>query len=327
VFWSTFLSITAIVVSLIIGVWQIIMQRSQGAFQEKMLHSQNLFMREQAEIIEMSNQQWFDKEANSFIRTHSHEKSLIPLAVIAQMYNAFYPYQRKVYEDFMCLEYAVQSAVLDKLSIGRLINCSEDLWGLCSETLEHKYTERFPGDINLFYDNAKYVERTLHYGAKPIPEWHISLPKDISSLTINHKKTISTASTYEDVLTDVLISAFKREGDITHPGNLLFGNLLHSEGGILGSDEESEFDGMKKCYSDCMLAYWFAEYYGSELERNDPSVFEYDEYKERVDYGAHMMVDYFAMNNMTMEDLFLRSLLSIYVNLVVPSRKNALLSE
>lgn len=315
-------TVTGIGVAATIGILQVRLAKSQaievkrqGDFQEKMLTSQDSFMREQAEISKLNAQMVADQAAADYLRLHHDNRGLVPLAAMAEMYGGTQPFHRSLYVDFLRLSSSAQDAVFARLELVRPEKFSGTFWQHLSEVLRDAYVKRFPGDKAVFYEGAKYLERTFTvYGSEPIPEWDIALPGQVVALrpvpsgpmaSVFGPKNVSTVSSkreYVDAFTDVLAAAFR--GEESHPLQRMWGNLISTE-----ANKEAS-------YSECLLAGYFASYLGLDLYEN---LNEDSETEASTSYGSPGSWAGEVLE--TMEDVFLWSLFEIYTNLVLPGMK------
>lgn len=256
-----------------------------------------------------------NRAADEYLRLHRANLGLIPLAVMAEMYDSSYPYHRPMYVDFFRLSRAAQNSVFSRLDFERPGVLSGDFWEELSEVLREHYVSRFPGDRPVFYEGAKYLERAFTvFGSEPIPEMNMTLPDEVVALRplpneamsrafgSKNVTTVSSNSEYIDAFTDVLAAAFG--GQASHPLELMWGNLISSEANV------------GACYSECVLAGYFAIYKGVELCKNvdeDLGVEELHDYGSPGSWAGEKLE--------TMEDVFLWSLFEIYTNLVLPGMK------
>lgn len=278
----------------------------QGAVQEKMLTSQDTFMREQVAIANTNAQAMADREADEYLRSYHENRGLVPLAAMAELYGSSQDFCRPLYVDFLRLSQAAQDSVFARLKIVRPKKLGGNFWPALSERLERDYKERFPEDRHGFHDAAKYMGRAFTvYRREPIPKWPITLPDEVVALRPASDGPIRWASGSDNVaivgsnieylgaLTDVLAAAF-RDKEL-RPLELMLGNLIPAEQGV------------RACYSECMFAGYFAMYLGMESKPG---------FTERPDYGSPGSFEYEVLE--TMEDVFLWALFQIYTNLLLP---------
>lgn len=158
-------SVLSLLAAILIGLWQI----HQNSRVNKLTVRQSKEARKQYENMLYS-------EATKFILKYSSpdydsEILLLPLCVMAYKYNPIYPYAREIYREFCILSEDLQALILKRCDV-------EIETGRCSEFFDHQVSilkaviaKNYPGDMDIFYDGAKYFERALlHHGSIVRPE-------------------------------------------------------------------------------------------------------------------------------------------------------------
>ena len=111
-------------------------------------------------------------EATKFILKYSSsgydsEILLLPLCVMAYKYNPIYPYSREMYREFCILSEDLQELILKRCSVRISTGRCDKFFDRQIEILKLVIQMDYPGDFDIFYDNAKYFERALtHHGSK-----------------------------------------------------------------------------------------------------------------------------------------------------------------
>lgn len=135
--------------------------------------------------------------AISFISRYYADRNLIPLCAIAAMYNPLFYYSRQMYRDFCCLTQETQNTILKYLQLDLKVHEDDLFYDHCLSVLTTIVKDYFPDDKDIFYDNGKYLFRSIdYYSSEAIPCKQFK---------------------YENHLTDVLIAAVRGEKEKTCP--------------------------------------------------------------------------------------------------------------
>lgn len=133
---------------------------------------------------EKRRQDMIYSETTKFIQKYSSEGHdseilLLPYCIAAYKYNLTYPYRREIYREFCAMTEEVQNEVLKRQGIDlRSFRCN-DYYDRLLCNLKDIIKVTFPGDLDIFYDNGKYLERALiHHGAKEVPKIRCSVDAD-----------------------------------------------------------------------------------------------------------------------------------------------------
>ena len=227
---------------------------------------------------------WVDTEVCVFLQKHSTERRLIPLCFAASAFDKTRPYRRELYRDFCCLTNEVQCALFEREGISLRVDewdCDKSLFSSCVDALEELSARSFPGDhSSVLYDNGKYLRRCLAYGEARI---------DVVARDARSSQPLGQS--YEQRIADVLSGAF--DGKEVYCSGPIF--LLMKEYSFAGSDE------IEACLFVAELCMYLAIFGTSSEEFGH-------------EYGS--LDDYFASEDCTMEDLFLRVLFEVYVRLL-----------
>lgn len=231
-------------------------------------------------------------QAVEFISKYYTDRGLIPLCAVAAMYNDLFHYSRKMYWEFCCLVPEVQNLILKYCDLDLRVRKENDLFVRCIAAVEAALRDRFPKDEPAFYDDGKYVLRSLdRYAGEKIPAVRIgNLPKCLDAY-----RPISDSRTpeYNLFIIEVLSRAFESLDASLTPISCL------EKAYCFESSPEIE-----ACRFASTVAFYAATY-GSCDEANNryygcPGGFD----GERIE---------------TMEDLFLLTVFQIYTKLLLPN--------
>lgn len=250
------------------------------------------FERRQDERDERRHAEGNKAQAVEFISKYYTDRGLIPLCAVAAMYNDLFHYSRKMYWEFCCLVPEVQNLILKYCDLDLRARKENDLFVRCIAAVEAALRDRFPKDEPAFYDDGKYVLRSLdRYAGEKIPAVRIgNLPKCLDAY-----RPISDSRTpeYNLFIIEVLSRAFESQDASLTPISCL------EKAYCFESSPEIE-----ACRFASTVAFYAATY-GSCDEANNryygcPGGFD----GERIE---------------TMEDLFLLTVFQIYTKLLLPN--------
>lgn len=250
------------------------------------------FERRQDERDERRHAEGDKAQAVEFISKYYTDRGLIPLCAVAAMYNDLFHYSRKMYWEFCCLVPEVQNLILKYCDLDLRVRKENDLFVRCIAAVEAALRDRFPKDEPAFYDDGKYVLRSLdRYAGEKIPAVRIgNLPKCLDAY-----RPISDSRTpeYNLFIIEVLSRAFESQDASLTPISCL------EKAYCFESSPEIE-----ACRFASTVAFYAATY-GSCDEANNryygcPGGFD----GERIE---------------TMEDLFLLTVFQIYTKLLLPN--------
>lgn len=250
------------------------------------------FERRQDERDERRHAEGNKAQAVEFISKYYTDRGLIPLCAVAAMYNDLFHYSRKMYWEFCCLVPEVQNLILKYCDLDLRVRKENDLFVRCVAAVEAALRDRFPKDEPAFYDDGKYVLRSLdRYAGEKIPAVRIgNLPKCLDAY-----RPISDSRTpeYNLFIIEVLSRAFESQDASLTPISCL------EKAYCFESSPEIE-----ACRFASTVAFYAATY-GSCDEANNryygcPGGFD----GERIE---------------TMEDLFLLTVFQIYTKLLLPN--------
>lgn len=250
------------------------------------------FERRQDERDERRHAEGNKAQAVEFISRHYSDRGLIPLCAVAAMHNDLFYYSREMYRSFCCLTPEVQNLILEYCNLDLRVRKENDLFNRCIAAIENALRDRFPKDEPAFYDNGKYVLRSLNrYAGEKIPAVRIGhLPKCLDAF-----RPISDSRTpeYDLFIIEVLSRAFESQDASLTPISCL------EKAYCFESCSEIE-----ACRFATTVTFYAATY-GSGDEANDK------------DYGYPGGFDGERVE--TMEDLFLLAVFQIYTKLLLPN--------
>lgn len=250
------------------------------------------FERRQDERDERRHAEGNKAQAVEFISKYYTDRGLIPLCAVAAMYNDLFHYSRKMYWEFCCLVPEVQNLILKYCDLDLRVRKENDLFVRCIAAVEAALRDRFPKDEPAFYDDGKYVLRSLdRYAGEKIPAVRIgNLPKCLDAY-----RPISDSRTpeYNLFIIEVLSRAFESQDASLTPISCLEKAYCF----------ESSSD-IEACRFATTVTFYAATY-GSGDEANDK------------DYGCPGGFDGERIE--TMEDLFLLAVFQIYTKLLLPN--------
>lgn len=250
------------------------------------------FERRQDERDERRHAEGNKAQAVELISKYYSDRGLIPLCAVAAMHNDLFYYSREMYRNFCCLVPEVQNLILKYCDLDLRVRREDDLFVRCIAAVEAALRDRFPKDEPAFYDDGKYVLRSLDgYAGEKIPAVRIgNLPKCLDAY-----RPISDSRTpeYDLFIIEVLSRAFESQDASLTPISCL------EKAYCFESSPEIE-----ACRFASTVAFYAATY-GSCDEANNryygcPGGFD----GERIE---------------TMEDLFLLTVFQIYTKLLLPN--------
>ena len=279
---SDWISIICASISLIVTVVIAGLQLWQSGRMER-------FERRQDERDERRHAEGVKSQVVSFISKHYADRGLIPLCAMAAMHNDLYYYSREMYREFCCMTLETQNRVLEYCGLDLRIKEEKELFRRCIKAVNEVLRTRFPGDESPFYNEGKYVLRSLeYYGGEKIPVERINYrPPYMTRLLA---ASFDGTSPYERCIIDILSESFRGHGP-EHPVSVL--------------ECEYRFRWVPENEA-CQFATVLAQYiaiYGSEDGDSDK------------DYGAPG--GYAGETIDTMEDLFLLAVFEMYIHLVL----------
>lgn len=250
------------------------------------------FERRQDERDERRHAEGNKAQAVELISKYYSDRGLIPLCAVAAMHNDLFYYSREMYRNFCCLVPEVQNLILKYCDLDLRVRREDDLFVRCIAAVEAALRDRFPKDEPAFYDDGKYVLRSLdRYAGEKIPAVRIgNLPKCLDAY-----RPISDSRTpeYDLFIIEVLSRAFESQDASLTPISCL------EKAYCFESSPEIE-----ACRFASTVAFYAATY-GSCDEANNRY------------YGCPGGCDGERIE--TMEDLFLLTVFQIYTKLLLPN--------
>lgn len=168
---QSFCALASLVTAIIIA----IVQWRQGHRMEK-------FERFQAKKEERRYNESMNAQASAFISKYYSDRGLVPLCAIAAMYNDKYFYFRKMYNEFCHYPRELKNKILEYCNLDLYVYQTDNFFDECITELNNICERNFPEDKSLFYDEGKYIERTLTYYGKEILQQSFTCEDTISSV-------------------------------------------------------------------------------------------------------------------------------------------------
>lgn len=198
---SLICAILSLGAAVLIGVWQI-RQNSRV----------NKLALKQAEAEKARYDNALYSEATRFILKYSspdYESQilLLPMCVMAYKYNSIYPYRREIYREFCILSEELQNLILERCKLSLKTGRCKEFFDSQVEFLKSVIKENYPGDRDIFYEGAKYLERALiHHGQSGIPEIKCAIDKEQQAAYDNYMWMGPKPSemNYKDHITNLL---------------------------------------------------------------------------------------------------------------------------
>lgn len=220
-------------------------------------------------------------EARGFLKKYHEDMGLLPLCAIAFVYDADYPYDREMYNVFCTLKRDVRLEIFKQANQGNgWIMCDEktdDFYGDCLQNLKKALSKCGLEGVfsNVYYENGKYVERSLlEYNKVNVHNDKVKYNQAISNLA---KELFD-----KDKSAEIRIRAFAGCGGFYCR---------------LGFEKEVDY-----CWQACEMAKQIAWRLQKDCKENLEDK-----------YGCPGRWGYERIK--TMEDLFLQTLFEIWVNL------------
>ncbi len=220
-------------------------------------------------------------DATKFILKYSSascesEIYLLPLCIMAYMYNPLYPYRREMYREFCSLTEEVQNCILTRCNIDVQSAKTDKFYDCMLDCLKSDIKSSYPDDNDLYYEGGKYFERALlNHGNKDVPNIKFSA-NDNGIFTTDYKSHITDLLAYEKDSQPI-----KR---------------LMYESTSMGMPVEA--DEILISYLSCVVAEYVPDYSHGEEEGKYENIGYVDDFQGKL----------------YMEDLFLKALYSIYVH-------------
>lgn len=284
---SAFAAFAAVIHSIVVAHCQNKTSKEQARLteeQKEIAERQAAFELEINQREERRHANWVDAEVCAFLQKHSAERWLMPLCFAASAFDKTWPYHRELYRDFCCLTNEVQRALFEREGISLRVDewdRDKSLFSSCVGALKELSARSFPDDhSSVLYDNGKYLRRVLAYGEARV---------DVVARDACFSQSLGPL--YEQQIVDVLSDAFDGTGNYCHePISLLMKKYSFAVS-----------SGIEACLFVAELCMYLTILGTSSKESEH-------------EYGS--LDDYFASDDCTMEDLFLRVLFEVYVRLL-----------
>lgn len=168
------------------------------------------FERRQDERDERRHAEGNRTKAVEFISRYYSDRGLIPLCAVAAIHNDLFYYSREMYRSFCCLTPEVQNLILEYCNLDLRVRKENDLFDRCIAAVEDALRDRFPKDEPVFYDDGKYVLRSLdRYAGEKIPAVRIDrLSESEKAFSLSYD---GYTPEYERPIIDVLRKAFESQ--------------------------------------------------------------------------------------------------------------------
>lgn len=240
-------------------------------------------------------------DATRFISNHYNDRGLIPLCVMASMHNSLFYYNRKMYREFCCLTEETQNRILEYLESDLTVREVKGFFYQCIDALQEEFEKRIGGNSIYTDYEAKYLMRCLgRYGEVKLHCQQIkwTAPNDLST---------TKGKFFEEIRKN-------KSSTYAWPIEYLFLNFNSPKPKKISPQK---FDELKQLYhfnnslevEACRFVATFSQYlayYATDFKYDNKMYRLLNEYNERF----------------TMEDLFLQTLLEVYVYLIRPKQSS-----
>lgn len=158
---------------------------------------------------ELRHNEQIEAQAAKFISEHREDIRLIPLCVIASIYNNTFYYSRPIYRDFCYLTHETQNKILAHCHLNLDVVVISDFYDKCIDTIRKVVRDNFPNDKDIFYENGKYVSNCLlNYGPENFPYQYIPYQRFSNIPAIQSYYNNNDKAPYEQCICDTLSKAF-----------------------------------------------------------------------------------------------------------------------
>ena len=125
------------------------------------------FEKRQDERDEKRFKEEVDSKVVKFVTKYHKEIGLLPLCLMATLYDRYRPYNREMYLEFNALSDTVQDAILESQGL-KIPRFKENFYGHCLKLLNDYLNKNFKSDINFgLYEGGKYLFQAIEkYGSK-----------------------------------------------------------------------------------------------------------------------------------------------------------------
>lgn len=231
-------------------------------------------------------------QAVAFISKHYKDKRIIPLCAIAAMYNDLFYYTRDIYREFCCFTRETQNKILEYCEVDLKVQDEPEFYTRCIDVVKEVVRDKFPNDIDIFYENGKYVLRCLDiYGSNKLPQRKIAYYRYSDIPLIQSYFWDNPEAQYQIPIRDILRDAFKKR-NCQNPIKIL--------------SDKYNFQNTQECCA-CQFATTVMSYIAIFANQKNS-------YKN---YGCPDEQFLEQGEEIKMEDIFLLALYNVYINLIL----------
>ena len=237
-----------------------------------------------------------EQSMKQFLYQYHSELSYLPLAFIAMAYDPEKIYARSLYSMLHVQNCEVQKMIAQKFGFQFLLDAGTDIYDVCYQKALNLFEEKgAPNDgSNMMYDSGKYWDRTIsRYGESALIHDFYDVSNLITDVLSGQCITFEErqSSSMFQVRVKPEYSIFERELEFakTQPVQYIIDKL-----GLKSCDEN------RCCQCMSIMIYWLAEYHDGRYEI------------EMAGLDDTWIMD----DNRKAEDLFLRSLLAVYLHIL-----------
>lgn len=150
------IEIISLVITIIIGALQIWQSKRMSDFEKR-----------QDEREEKRHKEVVDAKVVQFVTKYNRDIGLLPLCMMASMYDRYRPYNREMYLEFNASSNEVQDAILKSQGL-RIPRYQGDFFKYCLKLINGYLSNNFKSDNNFcLHDNGKYLNYAIKkYGFK-----------------------------------------------------------------------------------------------------------------------------------------------------------------
>lgn len=180
------------IISLITAIISLVVTFFIGIYQIKQSERMAKFEKRQDERDEKRFKEKVDSKVVQFVTKYHQEIGLLPLCLMATLYDRYRPYNREMYLEFNALSDTVQDAILESQGL-KIPRFKENFYGHCLKLLNDYLNKNFKSDINFgLYEGGKYLFQAIEkYGSKKTEYERISDKiSDVINYNTDDKKRI-----------------------------------------------------------------------------------------------------------------------------------------
>ena len=241
-----------------------------------------------------------DQNMKQFLYQYHSELPYLPLAYIAMAYNSDRIYVRSLYSMLRIQNREVQEMIAEKFRLQILLNIDANIYDICYQKVRSLFDKKGAsnGRSDMMYDHGKYWERTIsRYSANPLISDFYDISDFVTEVLSGQFITLEEKQSRP--------SPFRRH--IKPEYSILNRELQYAKENpiqyIYDKLKITECDENRCCQCMSIIIYWLAEYHRNSLEID---ISKLDDMWESDD-------------KRTAEDLFLRSLLAVYLCVLTDS--------